>query len=345
MAVHRGHSGIFAFFSVCKSFVGSIALGSSRKYRTQARSASSSGVYMGGFSKQSKNRAGAVRSDFIDKVDKIAKQAVEIDSLKKLVRETEANNQEMTTGFQKTLNALQEEIKTLQKDSADVKKVKQEQQNFQQQVQTKSDSIATLKSKLTDKDRQIQEEYEKGKQSALADIVSAYKRTRFDELVTSSSKQSVQRDLRIVGTNPEIKQTLVDLDNYFNAKDLLEKKFDDYGIKSAQTKLQAIQQESKLLDKLKINVENYQLFYNGLRETVEKIITLDKNETVAGMDDEIQKLKFNKILTELSSYIFNYDFNFSDYPYLSDIVLEIIKRKQPDADADITDLKDKLTIK
>jgi hypothetical protein len=44
------------------------------------------------------------------------------------------------------------------------------------------------------------------------------------------------------------------------------------------------------------------------------------------------------VLSEISVYIFNYDFNFTYYPYLSNIVLEIIKRKQPDADADISDL-------
>ena len=39
---------------------------------------------------------------------------------------------------------------------------------------------------------------------------------------------------------------------------------------------------------------------------------------------------------------FNYDFKFNDFPYLSDIVLEIFKRKQPNPDADISDLLQKL---
>jgi hypothetical protein len=77
-------------------------------------------------------------------------------------------------------------------------------------------------------------------------------------------------------------------------------------------------------------------------EAIEKIISIDKREVVASMEDEIQKQKFNKILSEISLYIFNYDFNFVDYPYLSDIVLEIMKRKQPNPDADITYLLAKL---
>lgn len=279
-----------------------------------------------------------------DLVDRFAKQAVEIDSLKKEILVMEATHKKMITDYQKTLQSLKEQIEALKKDSADVEKFNQEQQYFQEQLQNKSDSVAAMKTKLTDKDRQMLEEYEKGKQTVLLDIVRGYKRP-FDMLVASSSTQSVQRDMQIVGSISEIKQMLSDLETYFNAKDLLDKKFDKYQIKLAQTKLQSIQQKSKLLDKLKNNIENYQLFHNGLKETVERLIALDGNETVTGMGDEIQKMKFNKILTELSSYIFNYDFNFVDYPYLSDIVLEVIKRKQPDTDADITDLNSKLTIK
>ena len=67
-----------------------------------------------------------------------------------------------------------------------------------------------------------------------------------------------------------------------------------------------------------------------------------KKEFVKGMDDEIIKSKLNKILSELSTFIFGYNFNFVDYPYLTDIVLEIIKRKQPNPDADINDLLEKI---
>jgi predicted transcriptional regulator len=139
-----------------------------------------------------------------------------------------------------------------------------------------------------------------------------------------------------------VKTVLSDLVKYFNAKELLEQKFDAVKIKDAQAKLSQIQQQSELLDKRKEYMENYQTFNDGLKESIEKIIKLDKSESVLGMDEEIQKQKFNKILAEISSYIFNYDFNFMDYPYLSDIVLEIIKRKQPNADADITNILKKL---
>ena len=47
-------------------------------------------------------------------------------------------------------------------------------------------------------------------------------------------------------------------------------------------------------------------------------------------------------MAEISYYIFNYDFNFMDYPYLSVVVLEIIKRKAPNPDAKISDLLQQL---
>ena len=45
-----------------------------------------------------------------------------------------------------------------------------------------------------------------------------------------------------------------------------------------------------------------------------------------------------EILAELSDYFYNYSFDFAEYPYLSGIVMEIINRKQKDANADISDL-------
>jgi hypothetical protein len=254
------------------------------------------------------------------------------------------------------INSLQKTAKSL-KDSllllVEVKKFKDNKKEFEAQLKTKTDSIILLKNQLSEKDKQIaetrQQGYEKakqetkrGKQEALANIVNSYKNPNFDDLIKSSTRESVQRDLQLAGDNPEIKQTLSDLDKYFSAKELLTKRYDEYGISNAQKQLKTVNQRSESLDRLKENMENYGNFSKGLKETMNKIAELDGQESVSGMGEEIKKQKLNKILTEISPYIFNYDFNLSDYPYLSDILLEIIKRKLPDADADITDLLQKL---
>jgi light-regulated signal transduction histidine kinase (bacteriophytochrome) len=176
---------------------------------------------------------------------------------------------------------------------------------------------------------------------ALDNIVNSYKNKQFDDLITASTKESVRRDIQLVSDNPDVRQILDDLDMYLKIKELLSHKYNDERIKEAQTRLKTVNRESTLLDKLIENIDNYSNFNQGLKETIEKINNLDMQESVAEMSDDIQKQKFNKILSNISSYVFNYDFNITDYPYLSDILLEIFKRKQPDVDADISDLLDK----
>ena len=131
-----------------------------------------------------------------------------------------------------------------------------------------------------------------------------------------------------------------DLLIYFNAEELLNKKFDAIQIKNAQVLLSQIKRESKLLDALKENVTYYQDFNTAFKETIGKLINLDKRKSADG-DSEIQKLKFNEIVTELTDYMYNY-YDYAKYPYLSDIMLEIIKRKRQKADMNILDLLSKL---
>jgi L-rhamnose mutarotase len=303
-------------------------------------------------------------------IERIQKLTLANDSLQKQVitplRDSIAR---LNTAHKTEISGLESQIKTLESDKAGLNKkvkdfekdvadlnrnkIKIERDTLQKRVERLTANVAGLEQKIRDKDKQIaeeqeigrqmaKEEHEKGKNVSLAKIVETYKDKKFDHLILSSTGPSVGRDRLLVGHIEEVKQVLSDLETYFKAKELFVKKFNAAQIKDTQTQLNQIQQQSELLDKLKENVENYQIFTEGLQESIKKIIALDDEESVAGMPEEIQKKKFNKILAELSSYIFNYDFNFEDYPYLSNIVLEIIKRKQPNADANIKDLLTKL---
>jgi chromosome segregation ATPase len=300
-----------------------------------------------------------------DLVEKLQKLTLENDSLQKQVikplRDSILSLNTAYTAEVSKIKALEKEkvnfnkkIKDLEKDIADLNKnkLKIERDTLQKQVERLNANVAELNQRISDKDKQIDEqqkngeqkakqEKEKGKNETLKNIVNSYNK-KFDDLIKSSTKLSVQRDILLVGAKEEVKQVLSDLAQYFNAKELLSQKFDATKIKKEQTGLNQIQQQSELLNKLKEHIEDYQTLNDGLKKSIEKIIVLDKQESVSGMDEEIQKQKFNKILAEISSYIFNYDFNFVDYPYLSDIVLEIIKLKQPDADANITNILKKI---
>lgn len=282
-------------------------------------------------------------------VDRLEKQAVEIDSLKKLIK-AEMDNSKL---LRNQNISLQDSLKKLRYDFANFEVFIDAKKNLDSILRQKTDSIFLLQAGISERDKQIiiekqtaeqkaKEENEKGKNEILTIIINGYKSQSFDVLLKSSTKQIVEQDLHLCQGIPEVRQILSDMQKIFNAKELLYFKPEVSQIKSQQIELSQIKRESVVLGKLKEIISNYQTVNDGLKEAVERIIELDKREAVSGMSNEIRKRKLDKILPEFSSYIFNYDFNFSDYPYLSDIILEIIKRKQPNPDADISDLLKKL---
>jgi hypothetical protein len=284
-----------------------------------------------------------------DLIDRLEKQAVEIDSLKKVIKV----KMDTTLRLSKENNKLVDSMKILKSDLAKLEEFRIGKKKIDTLLGLKSDSIVFLKAAISEKDKQItaekqkgeqkeREKYDAGKNEILATIANSYKSKSFDELLKSSTKESAQRDLQLFQNQTEIKQILSDIEKFFLAKELLDTRLDIVQLKNVQNQLAQIRKESVLFSKLKEIIGNYQTFNDGLKETIGIIVALDNAETVFKQSKEIQKMKFDKILGEIFSYIFNYDFNFSDYPYLSDILLELIKRKQPNPDADISDLLKKL---
>lgn len=281
-----------------------------------------------------------------DLIKEIQRLTLENDSLQKLVKAERSN---MLT-FQKNNKALNDTVKTLRSDLSKLEKFKIEKNSIDNLLKQKSDSITLLRANIAKANRQLTEErqrgeqkskneYEKGKREVLDVIVDTYKNKVFDELINSSTKLSVERDLHIVGNNVEIKPILANLQKYFEADELLKQKYNAVQITNALTVLNQIKQQSTILDKLKENIEFYVHFNGALKSTVESLIILDEKETVT--DEKTRKDRFNKIIAGLSDYMYNY-YDYNNYSYLSDIVLEIIKRKKPDPDADIIDLLNKL---
>lgn len=286
-----------------------------------------------------------------DCCDRLGKQAVEIDSLKKAIKTLEENSLQERNDRMTIIKAELDTIQTLKYDISKLEKFKTEKLNIDKQLKQKNDSITLLINQVSERNKQIstekqnyeriaQAEKEKGRNEALSDLVNDYKNKEFDDLISNSTRLSVQRDIHLVGNNAEVKQVLADLEKYFKAEELLKMKFDAAQIKNAQIELDQIQRKSASLNKLKDVFDIYKDYYDDLNKSLEKLIELDKKST-AFDNSEIQKMKFNDILTELSNYIYNY-YDFGNYPYLSDIVIQIIKRKFANADADITDLLKKL---
>lgn len=283
-----------------------------------------------------------------DLIDRLLKQEIEIDSLKKIAR----SETDIRQTLKKENHSLQDSVKNLNANLAILEELKKSKKFIDSIQQQKIDSIVLLKRGITEIETQItierqisdlkaKEENDKGKNEILSIIINRYKGQSFDELIKSSTKQSVLQDLMLFKNQTEITQILSELQIYFIAKELIDAKLDITQIQIQEKQLSQNKKQSVELEKIKKIIDNYQTFNDGLKQTLGKIIALDEREVVSG-NMEIQKKKFDKILAELSSYIFNYGFNFSDYPYLSDIILELIKRKQPNADAEISDLLKKL---
>ena len=283
--------------------------------------------------------------------DMYDKKVEEIANLKKQLEDATLSNKNTVITFQSTVKSCQDTIKALKSELSNLEKYKSQKKIIDAQLKIKSDSIGWLKTQLAEKDKQIsivkqrgeqkaQQTGEQSRQEVLAGITNLYKNKSFDDLIKFSTKESVLLDMQLVGNNAEIKPILNDLLVYFNAKELLAKKFDIAVIKNTQSQLAQVKRQSVLLDKLKENIDSYQDFNNELKRTINNLTNLDTRKSADG-DAEIQKLKFNEIISELANYMYNY-YDYGNYPYLSDILLEIVKRKHSNADVDISDLLKKL---
>ncbi|MBA6151525.1 hypothetical protein [Gelidibacter maritimus] len=284
-----------------------------------------------------------------DLINTLQKQAITNDSLIKVIKNYEQSNNEN----QVTLRHLLDTINNLKSDLSKLKNLETEMNELEKFIKLKTDSIFILKSNITDKDVQlitqeqiniqkIKDVKENSKNVMITRVVDNYKNRNFEDLIKSSTLQSILNDKQILGPSKDIEPLLSDLEKYFSITKLFQSTFNNAKIKDAQNQFNQIQLESSSIDKLRNKVENYQALNDGLKETIEKIMTLDGQESVASMSKETQNKKLSKILIEISYYIFNYDINLLDYPYLSDVMFEIIKRKTPNPDADISDLLKKL---
>lgn len=279
------------------------------------------------------------------------KQELVIDSLKKVSKSNIEKFDKKSKEYQNEINSKNDSIKSLKLNLSKVEKFKSEMNKNESLFKQKNDSISLLKKQNIDLNKQkiddkklfvqnLREENLKGKNEVKSKLINYYTSEKFDELIVSTSKNSIQRDILIIEDN-EVIRILNDLIMFFEAQAILNKKYNIEQLKSVQLQLNKLKQPSEQLARLTENIENYQGFNNDLLECLLKINEIDKKETV-GFDIVLKKLKYNKILSELSTYIFDNDFNFVEYPYLSDIILELIKRKKPNPDSDINDLIKKL---
>lgn len=246
---------------------------------------------------------------------------------------------------------LNKKIKTLESTVAELNKnkIKVERDNLQAKCDSLIIKVKELENLISAKDKQIAKEKELGQQKSIQEkekgkseilnlIIQTYNKP-LDELIINTNIKSVERDMSIVGDKTVVQQKLLSLQKYYNSEQVLNEKYSEQRVENALTQLKSIEQTElvlKLIDKL----SKYKLCNDGLKKTIDKILEIDKK--FVANDEYTQKTKLNDVLAEIAWYFRNYRFNFIDYPYLSEVVLEIIKLKQNDANTDIAILKEKL---
>ena len=246
---------------------------------------------------------------------------------------------------------LNKKIKTLESSVAELNKnkIKVERDNLQAKCDSLITKVKELENLISVKDKQIAQEKELGQQKSIQEkengkseilnlIIQTYNKP-LDELIINTNIKSVERDMSIVGDKSIVQQKLLSLQQYFNSEQVLNEKYSEQRVENALTQLKSIEQTElvlKLIDKL----SKYKLCNDGLKSTIDKILEIDKK--FVANDEYTQKTKLNDVLAEIAWYFRNYRFNLIDYPYLSEIVLEIIKLKQKDANTDIATFKEKL---
>ena len=268
------------------------------------------------------------------------KLVIENDNLKSQMRKSEAlykKEQEETKTLQTENGKLQKEYDKLQAKYNNLSIVK-----YNKYIKQKDDSIALLQRQFTDKDTLVEQSYLRGKNEVFDNIAGSYKGD-FDDLIQKYNKTSVERDQRLVNDNKNAKEVIKALIVYFDVKELLAQKFDANKINDATKRLAKIGVKSKLVADLETDIKKYQSYCDGFKETIAAVEKINLGfPTGPEPNKTILNHKFDKILAEISKYMY-YDYpKYDRYPYLSNVVKEVILRKRADPNCDIHDVLDKL---
>jgi len=268
-----------------------------------------------------------------------ATHIIELAKLSQQIKALENENNELNKKNKNIESALSELNKN---------KVKVERDSFKVICDSLTRNIKEKESYITEKQKQLQQEREIGKQNAIQEkekgkveiqnnIVQKYNKP-LDELIVTTTLKSLERDISIIGDKTIVQQKILSLQTYFNSEKSLNEKYNQEKVDNAINQLKSLEQTENVLKNID-KLSKYKLCNDGLKTTIDKIV---ENDKIVATTEDTQKDKLKDILVDIAWYIRNYRFNFNDYPYLSEIVLEIIKSKQKDANTDISLLKEKL---
>lgn len=251
------------------------------------------------------------------------------------------------------LKKLQKEVTALRRDSIKVQKFRLQKTNLEKELKDKEEVIESLNTEIIQKNHDIKRIKEaeniaagEAMNSAIRKIANFYTRS-FDVLISSSAKESLERDRDFLEKNEKnleddsILTTLNYLIVFFESQNLLAQPHDKSKINSAISKLRESSPDSKNWKNLIKTLENYEKQKDALKLALESIRDIDTK--MVANDYATRKIKLEEmILPKLSDFIFNYDFNDQDYPFLTATIMEVIKKKRGNPNADISEIIKKL---
>lgn len=274
--------------------------------------------------------------------------------VKESAAETENKNlNAFSKANEKKLQDLQKSIAILKKDSTKMQKYRNQKLDYEKNLQKREAEINDLNAIILERnealsqvERDKKENFINGKREVLGRVKLLYQQN-LDSLITMTTRESVSRDLDLLlrykretndGAVLEVLETLLD---YFDAQKLLWERFQKEKVQAAKIKLESFSVKSEKSQILVQTLSRYEAINSGLREALLKIKEYDEKNTANSYSIHQRKLK-EFIIPEISDFIFNYDFQFKDYPFLTENIMKVIKIKQGDSNADITELIDDL---
>lgn len=218
-----------------------------------------------------------------------------------------------------------------------------ENDNWKDTVSARDRKISDLNLKIYNLNLRVKQiidsfptEYKRGQKYSYQIIAESYKSKSFDELIATSSLETVHRDIDMVGNDNEAKAILSDLGKYYESENVISKKYSKFDVDNALKKLNSITRDSKKIPDIKDLLQNYEMRYEGLGILLGELIDIDANEIANNVSTDNKKR--GKINDKIMRYMYDYEFTLTDYPYISKIILEIINRKQADSNASLEDL-------
>ena len=286
-------------------------------------------------------------------LDEIKRQAIEIDSLKKVIKEQNQTFNNYKSISSTNIRMLSDSVKLLNTKLTYYQKFKAERKEYEKRIQSFEAMLVSLNQQLSaQKDtnkaildrmsHRVINERRIGKEEALTSIINTYLSKSFDEILKEKTLASVVQDSEILGTNSSVSKVVTFVRFYFEAQSCLRAPYSEGSVTKALNKLHSISVDSEYVSNLKNLLENYHYYYEDFKKTIDNLVKIDKAEIVDGMPEEIVEKKSYKVLSIISNYIFSYDFNLNDYPYITEQLLEVLKIKIKNPDASLQAITEKL---